>query len=149
MSLLGARQAVCQRPQGVPESRLKSYRNIDNTTLRSNKAQWSKVTVKPSIDDALMNDFENDPTEEFLAKFGPYNGGNPGPFLPGPEEEELLIDSLVDLLLDAQLGPNNYDYGAPVFFRMNPENQHEILVFIDGWIVLIDEDGPIMIMDLP
>ena len=84
MSLAGATEAFCQRPQR------------------------SKVRVKPKMDYRVKESAKANPIEEFLAEHGPHAGGNPGPFLPGAEVEELVTDIMVDILLDQQFGLEDY-----------------------------------------
>ena len=125
MSLAGATEAFCQKPQR------------------------SKVHVKPMMDYRVRETAEANFIEDFLEKYGPYTGGNPGPFLPGPEQEELVTDIMVDILLEQQFSPENYDYDVPVFLRKNSKGQLEGIIFLEGWILIIDKDRPLVIEVLP
>ncbi len=124
MSLAGATEAFCQRPQR------------------------SKVRVKPKMDYRVKERAKANPIEEFLAEHGPHAGGNPGPFLPGAEVEELVTDIMVDILLDQQFGLEDYNYDAPVFNRRKPENRLEGAVIVGGWIIIVTKDHPIIILDI-
>lgn len=111
MSLLGARDAVCERPPSRYVSRFKPPRT------KVNKPQRTKVTRKPSIDNNLIE--VTDDLQEFLDSFGPYNPGptipkpNPGPTFPEPDIESLIIEALVNILLAEQYGPEYDNYDEP------------------------------------
>ena len=121
MTLLGTKEAFCQRPQR------------------------SKVHVNPTMDHRVRETAEANFIEDFLAENGPYTGGNPGPFLPGPEQEELVTDIMVDILLEQQFGLENYNYDAPIFNRKRTElkrdkNRGEWIYFGGYWIVILHDD---------
>ena len=124
MSLAGAAEAFCQRPQR------------------------SKVRVKPTMDQRVRETAEANFIEDFLAEHGPYTGGNPGPFLPGPEQDELVTDIMVDILLEQQFGLEDYNYDVPIFNRRKPENRLEGVVMVDGWIIIVSKDHPLVIIDI-
>ena len=88
------------------------------------------------------------PIEEFLAEHGPHAGGNPGPFLPGAEVEELVTDIMIDMLLEQKFGLEDYNYDVPVFNRRKPENRLEGAVIVGGWIIIVTKDHPVIILDI-
>ena len=88
------------------------------------------------------------PIEEFLAEHGPHAGGNPGPFLPGAEVEELVTDIMIDMLLEQKFGMEDYNYDVPVFNRRKPENRLEGAVIVGGWIIIVTKDHPVIILDI-
>ena len=124
MSLAGATEAFCQRPQR------------------------SKVRVKPKMDYRDKESAQANPIEEFLAEHGPHAGGNPGPFLPGAEVEELVADFMIDMLLEQKFGLEDYNYDVPVFNRRKPENRLEGAVIVGGWIIIVTKDHPVIILDI-
>ena len=124
MSLAGATEAFCQRPQR------------------------SKVRVKPKMDYRVKERAKANPIEEFLAEHGPHAGGNPGPFLPGAEVEELVTDIMIDMLLEQKFGLEDYNYDVPVFNRRKPENRLEGAVIVGGWIIIVTKDHPVIILDI-
>ena len=102
ISLLGAREAVCQEPQRAPISR--------------HNLQKPKVTVRPSIDDKLIQIVDD--LEYFMAIVGPVGPvipkPDPGPTFPEPEDyEDLMIEALINILLGDQYGLDFYDYDVP------------------------------------
>jgi len=102
ISLLGAREAVCQEPQRAPISR--------------HNLQKPKVTVRPSIDDKLIQIVDD--LEYFMAIVGPVGPvipkPDPGPTFPEPEDyEDLMIEALINILLGEQYGLDSYDYDVP------------------------------------
>ena len=99
ISLLGAREAVCEKPQKAPIS----LRNL----------QKPKVSVRRSIDNNLIQIV--DEIEEILALVGPAGPvlpkPDPGPTFPDPEDDEyLMIEALINILLSDQYGLDFYDY---------------------------------------
>ena len=128
MSLAGATEAFCQRPQR------------------------SKVRVKPKMDYRVKERAKANPIEEFLAEHGPHAGGNPGPFLPGAEVEELVADIMIDMLLEQKLGLEDYNYDVPVFNRRKPQNDLEYTAMlrdeIIGVLVGLIKDHPVIILDI-
>ena len=104
--------------------------------------------VKPMMDYRVRETAEANFIEDFLAEHGPYTGGNPGPFLPGPEQEELVTDIMVDILLEQQFGAESYNYDAPVFLRRKPRNQSEGIFFAGDWIIIVTKDRPLVIVDI-
>ncbi len=122
-TLLGTKEALCQRPQR------------------------SKVHINPTMDHRVRETAEANFIEDFLAKYGPFSGGNPGPFLPGPEQEDLVTDIMVDILLEQQFGVENYNYNydLPVFNRKRTElkrakNRGDWIYFGGYWIVILHDD---------
>ena len=138
MSLAGATEAFCQRPQR------------------------SKVRVQPKMDYRVKERAKANLIEEFLAEHGPHAGGNPGPFLPGAELDELVTDIMVDILLEQQFShrmlnsiqnngafnAGNYNYDVPVFNRRKPENRLEGAVIVGGLIIIVNKDHPLVVIDI-
>ena len=60
-----------------------------------------------------------------------------------------MTDIMVDILLEQQFDAKNYDDGELVFLRKNSKGQLEGIIFLEGWILIIDKNRPLVIEELP
>ncbi len=145
MSLAGAADAFCQSPQRGRNSRFKSDRKMNVGTLESHGPQRSNAAVEKSIGDVVVITEIPDWLKDII---GPWPPGSPGPTFPEPEPKKMVTDIMVDILLEQQFSPENYNYDVPVFNRRKPENRLEGAVIVGGLIIIVNKDHPLVVIDI-
>lgn len=145
ISLAGAAEAFCQSPQRRQNPRFKSDQKMDVNRLEFRGPERSNAAVDKTSRDVILGEIP-DWLKEII---GPMPPGSPGPTFPEPEAEELVTDIMVDILLEQQFGREDYDYDVPIFLRKNSKGQLEGIIFLEGWILIIDKDRPLVIEELP
>jgi len=145
MSLAGAAEAFCQAPQRRQNPRFKSDRKMNVGTPEFRGPQRSNAAVEKSRYDIVLGEIP-DWLKDII---GPLPPGSPGPTFPEPDLWDILNDIMVDILLEQQFDAKNYDDGELVFLRKNSKGQLEGIIFLEGWILIIDKNRPLVIEELP
>jgi len=144
MSLLGASEAFCQSSQRGQNSRFKSHRKLNVEKLDARRPQRANAAVEKSRHDLIVTELP-DWLKDII---GPWPPGSPGPTFPEPGPEELVTDIMVDILLEQQLGLEDYDYDVPVFNRRKPQNRAEGVFCLGNLVIIVTKDTPIIILDI-
>ena len=144
MSLAGAAEAFCQSPQRRQNPRFKSDQKMDVNRLEFRGPQQSNAAVDKTRRPIVLREIP-DWLKDII---GPMPPGSPGPTFPEPELDELVTDIMVDILLEQQFSPEDYNYDVPVFNRRKPENRLEGAVVVGGLIIIVRKDHPLVIIDI-
>ena len=144
MSLAGAAEAFSQQPQRRRNPRFKSDQKMDVNRLEFRGPERANAAVAKTRRDVILGEIP-DWLKDII---GPMPPGSPGPTFPEPELDELVTDIMVDILLEQQFSPENYNYDVPVFNRRKPENRLEGAVIVGGLIIIVNKDRPLVVIDI-